>query len=159
MNNIIPNYFFIDNKLHMKIKVVRSDDAVVAFCYEDESRPWLNRTMVRKYYKKAYTLSQAARLMNVKRGTLDELIKKKLVPMPKKSYDLANYQPLRSYISEQDMLDYRQAAWDQLPKNRFGEPYRDTMLSEVELIHAMSKNDDRDFVIEGDDVIKIFKSS
>lgn len=153
----IPEMFFLNGKLHKKIRVVRSDDSVVAWCYQDEKRNWYPRSLVKKQYKMAYTIPQAARLMNVKPSYIRQLIEKGLVPKPERAYDLASYRPGREYICQDDMLAVRQAAWDKLPKNRFGEPYRDTMLSEVELIHVMNTGDDREFVIEGDDVIRIFK--
>ena len=153
----IPNYFFLNKILHQKIVVVRSDDSVVAWNYEEEKQKWYPRGLLRRNYKKAYTVNQAARLMNVKKAYLIELIKQGLVTRPSIAYDLGTYRPLQSYISEDDMLEYREAAWDKLPKNRFGIPTKDTMLSEAELIHVMAKGDDREFVIEGDEVIRIFK--
>lgn len=156
----IPNYFFLNDKLHKYIKVVRSDNSVVAWCYQDETRLWLPRPLVRQTFKKAYTINQAAKLINIKKPVILELIDKGLVKRPEKSYDISNnsYRPLISFINEDDMLELRQAAWDQLPKNRFGEPYNDTMANQDELVHRMKLGDDREFRKKGDEVVKVYKA-
>ncbi|QLF83326.1 helix-turn-helix DNA-binding domain protein [Rhodococcus phage NiceHouse] len=156
----IPSFFFLNDKLHKFIKVVRSDNSVVAWCYQDEARLWLPRSLVRQTYKKAYTVPQAARLINCKKNTVYSLIDKGLVKRPEKSYDISNnsYRPLISYINEDDMLELRQAAWDVLPKNRFGEPYNDVMANEDELIHRMKLGDDREFKRTGDNISPVYKA-
>ena len=146
----IPNYFFLNGDLHKFIKVVKSDNSVVAWNYPEESRQWYPRPEVRRFFKKAYTISDAARLMNIKNQVIYELIDKGLVKPPSRTYDLGSYRPLRQYINEDDMLEYRQAAWDQLPKNRFGEPYDDTMVNAEELLARMEQTDDRDYGDDGD---------
>lgn len=147
---MLPGFFFLNGELHKYIKVVKSDNSVVAWNYRQESRLWIPRGLVRSHHKKAFTYGQAAKVMNVKKATLTELVDRGMVKAPSKSYDLSDYRPLVSYFSEEDMLDLRQAAWDTLPKNRFGEPYKDTMASEPELIHRMKVLDDREFRYDED---------
>lgn len=150
VSRAIPNYFFLNGDLYKFIKVVKSDNSVVAWNYPNESRDWLPRILVRKHFKKAYTIAEAARLMNIKPKVVRELIDKGLVNPPTRTYDLKTYRPLYPYINEDDMLNYRQEAWNALPKNRFGEPYNDSMASEEELLHRMALGDDRDFGDDGD---------
>ena len=151
--------FYLNGKLHKKLKIVRSDDAVVAWCYEDAERNWYSRRDVRQTFKKAYTVPAAANLMRVASQRIREIYKNKLLPMPEFAYDLSSFKPLKSYISEDDMIDLRQAVWDTLPKNRFGEPHNDTMVSEPELVSLMSSMDDRNFIIGNEgEVIQIFKA-
>lgn len=160
MNNIVPAYFFYEGKLHRYIKTIKSDYSIVAWCYQDEERQWINIQSAKKHHEKAYTIKQAAALIRCKEYTIKELIKTKKVSVPEKSYDYQNgtYAPLKDYISASNMLELRQAAWDALPKNRFGEPYRDTMASALELEHRMQMGDDREFMISDDgDIIKIYK--
>ena len=146
-----PAYFFLDDQLHKYIKTVLSDDSVVAWNYPEESRVWLPRKYARREFKKAFSIAQAAKLMNIKPGRIRELIDRNHVNVPARTYDLSSYAPGKVYFSEDDMLDLRQAAWDVLPKNRFGEPYNDTMTNETELIHRMSLLDDREFRYDEED--------
>lgn len=159
VSRAIPSYFFLNDKLHNFIRVVKSDNSVVAWCYQDEARLWLPRPLVRQTYKKAYTISQAAKLINTSGRVIRELIEKELVKRPEKAYDLSDYRPLSSYINEDDMIALRQAAWDVLPKNRFGEPHNDEMTNEDELIHRMKLGDDREFQRKDDGSLsRIYKA-
>lgn len=154
----IPDYFFLNGMLHEKIKIVQSDDAVIAWCFQEEKRKSYPRPEVRQLYKKAYTIPAAARLMNVSRGKIREVFDKGLATMPEWSYNRTNYQRRQRYINEDHMLELRQTLWDLLPKNRFGEPHNDTMTNEKDLLHAMLLGDSREFIITGDEVIKIFRA-
>lgn len=156
----IPQYFFYEGQLHRYIKTIKSDNSVVAWCYQDEDRHWLPLRSVVKNHEKAYTIKQAAALIRCNEYVIKELIKKRMVKVPEKAYDYQNgtYAPLKDYISASDMLELRQAVWDALPKNRFGEPYKDTMSSALELEHRMRLGDDREFLVNDDgDIIKIYK--
>lgn len=154
----IPDYFFLNGQLHQKIKIVQSDDAVIAWNYQEEKRKSYPRPEVRQLYKKAFTIPAAAKLMNVSSGKIREVFDKGLVTMPEWSYNLKNYQRLRRYINEENMVELRQTLWDLLPKNRFGEPYNDTMTNEKDLLHAMLLGDNREYIISGDELIRIFRA-
>lgn len=153
----IPDHFFLNGDLHKKIQIVKSDDTVIAWSYRDQKIKHYPLTETRRLYKKAYRIGQAATLMNVRPNVLRSIFKQGLAKMPAKSYDL-NYREGSSYISEEDMVELRQIAWDLLPKNKYGAPYNDTMVSEKELIHRMNLGDSREYVIEDGDIIKIFKA-
>lgn len=155
----IPSMFYLNGRLHKKLKIVKSDDSVVAWCYEDAERVWYPRSLVRQEFKRAYTIPGAANLMRVSTNSVKDVYKTKLLPMPECTYDLNSFRPLKSYVSEDDMLDLRQAIWDMLPKNRFGEPKNDTMTSEPELISLMHSDDERNFIITNDnEIIQIFRA-
>lgn len=151
--------FYLDDKLHKKIRVVVSDNSVVAWSYQDEDRAWYNRDDVRRKFKKAYTISAAADLINISAGTIKEIIKGNLLTnMPESSYDRKTFMPLKAYINEDHMQELREIAWESLPKNRYGEPYRDTMTSAKQLDHLMKLGDDREFIrLDKDQVIRIFR--
>lgn len=155
----IPNMFYLDGKLHKKLSVNIADDNVFAWSYQEEKRKQYSRSHVRQVFKKAYTVSSAANLINTSAATIKEIIRKGMLSVvPENSYDINTYAPLKSYICEDDMLELRQVVWDQLKKNRFGEPYKDTMVSADELTHRMKLNDQREFIRLGkDNVIRIFR--
>lgn len=154
----IPDYFYINGMLHKKLAVIRSDSSVYAFCFQEERPVFLNLIHTKKYLKKAFTVPQAANMMNVSSAKLKDLFKAKLYKWPEESYDLNSYRPIRIYINEDDMLEIRQLLWDLLPKNKYGIPYNDNMASEEELIHAMRSQDDRDYVRVDGDMIRIYRA-
>lgn len=157
----IPTMFFHDQKLHRRIKIVRSDNSLVAWCYADEERVWLPLPYIRDYYKNAYTISRAAALINCTPGRIKEIIDKGLFPEPERAYNFTDgsYNPLQKYVNEEDMLVLRQTVWDTLPKNRFGEPYNDSITSEIELEHKLRLQDSREYFVRDDgSVIKIYKA-
>src|SRR6187431_419671 len=99
--------------------------------------------------------------MNCNAGRIKEIIDKGLFPEPERAYNFmdGSYNPLQKYINEEDMLTLRQAVWDSLPKNRFGEPYNDSMTSEIELEHKMRLQDSREYFVRDDGaLIKIYKA-
>jgi len=159
VNRPIPSMFYLDDKLMMKIRVIVSDNSVVAWSYQDEDRLWLNRDEVRRKYKKAYTISAAANLINISPITIKEIIKKNLLSnMPESSYDRKTYMPKKVYINEEHMQELRQVAWEQLQKNRYGEPHNDTITSAKQLDHLMKLGDDREFIkLDDDQVVRIFR--
>lgn len=157
----IPTYFYYEGKLHRKKKVIRSDQTLVAWCYRDQHNAWLPLSLVRRTFQRAYTISQAAKLIGISQGRVRELIRSGLVKPPEKSYDYLNgtYDPLKDYFSQDEMMELRQAAWDALRKNRFGEPYDDTMISAIELEHRMNLGDDREFITDDNGaIIKIYQA-
>jgi hypothetical protein len=159
-NRPIPKFFFLNGDLHQRIRILNSDDSVIAWDYTAEARKPYPRPEVRKFYKKAYTIPAAAKLINVSSARVKEVFAKGLCTLPQWSYDLSNYRKIRPYISEEDMLELRQTLYDLLPKNRFGEPHDDSITNEKDLIHLMLLGDDREFIIhdDGEDFIRIFRA-
>jgi hypothetical protein len=153
--------FFYDSKLHRKRKIVKSSNSLVAWCYRDEEFAWLNLPYLRQNFKRAYTVSQAARLINTRPGVILNLIKSGEIKAPEYSYDFINgsYELQRRYFNQADMQDVRQSVWDALPKNRYGEPYRDTLTNAEALEYKMASGDDREFIQRDDGtIIKIYQA-
>jgi len=148
--------FFLDGKLYKKLKLVKSDDSVVVFDYEEESRVWLPVRAVLKNYKRAYSLPQAANLLSVKSSIVKEIITKKSIGNPVLAYNPKTFAPIKYYISEDDLMDIRDAAWELLPKNRYGEPFKDVIPSPDDLRAKLFGDDNRNYVIRDNEFIQIF---
>lgn len=156
MRRSVPAMFFLDNKLYKKIKLVKSDDSVVVFDYEEESRVWLPVKAVLKNYKRAYSLPQVANLLSVKTNVVKEVIGKQRVGSPVLSYNPKTFAPIKYYVSEEDLMDIRDAVWELLPKNRYGEPFNDIVPSADDLRAKLFGEDDRNYVIRDNEFIQIF---
>lgn len=152
----VPAMFFLEGKLYKKIKLVKSDDSIVAFDYEEESRVWLPVRAVLKNYKRAYSLTQAANLLSVKTSVVKEVINKGSVKRPILAYNPKTFAPIKYYVSEDDLMDIRDAVWELLPKNRYGEPFKDVIPSQDDLRAKLFGGDDRNYVIRDNEFIQIF---
>lgn len=154
----IPNYFFLEDKLYEKIKIVKSDDSVVAFDYAEMSRVWLSRPLTSRHAVRAYSIQQAASLLRVRSFTIKDAIKDGLTPPAVIAYNQTTLKPTGTYFKESDLIELRQAVWDLLPKNRYGEPFRDTMVSESELKMILAKDNPDIFTVKDGEIIAIFKA-
>lgn len=161
MTSKVPSMFFYNENLHRKEQIVRSASSVVAWCYKDQELVWIPTTHVIKYHKKAYTVDQAANIIGISSGRIYNLIKAGLVNEPERAYDYdrGTYAPQSRYFSEDELIALRQAAWDVLPKNRFGIPHDDTMISEDTLRHKIQSGDTRDFIVNDDgETVRIYRA-
>lgn len=154
----IPRFFYINGNLHEKLAVIKSDSKVMAFCFYDEEKVMLPLVSTTKLHKKAFTITEAAQIMNVSPFKIRDLFKTGLYKKPEHSYHLSTMRPKKAYICEDDMLNIRQLLWDLLPKNRYGVPYQDTMSSAEDVIHAMRQTDGRDYVKVEGDMVRIYRA-
>lgn len=152
----VPNMFFLDEKLYKRIKLIKSDDSIVAFDYQEEERVWLPVRAVLKNYKRAFTNRQAASLLSVKTGIVNEVLASGKVTSPVMAYNTQSFAPAGIYISEENMMELRDAVWDLLPKNKYGEPFRDTMPSPDDLRAKLHSEDDRNYVMRDNEFIQVF---
>lgn len=151
----VPTYFFLDDVLHKKLRVIVSENVLVAWNYPDEKRLWLDHSWVKKNYQKAYKLVQVAELIGRSKNSLADLLDRKLVRHPSgKAYRIHNRMPSTTYWSEDDVLDLRDQLYALTPKNKYNEPYRGfKLISKAELLAKMRgdsglyvKNEEGEFV-------------
>lgn len=154
----IPNFFYLDDKLYEKIKIIQSEDVVVAFDYAEMSRVWLSRPLTAKNCEKAYSIAQAASVLRVKPGSIKQALVDGLTPPAVVAYNQTTLKPTGFYFKESDLFELRRSLWDLLPKNRYGEPFRDTMVSERELKSILLKENPDIFTIKDGEIISVFKA-
>lgn len=83
-------YFFLDDKLHKSLRVSRAKDELVAWCYPEERRVMYSYSLVNKHMKKAYTLKEAAQVLNKHKITIEDYILDGKVKKPTKAYSIGN---------------------------------------------------------------------
>lgn len=154
----IPEMFFIEDKLYEKIKIVKSEDVVVAFDFKEMSRVWLSRPLTARSCEKAYSIGQAASVIRVKPSTIKNAIRDGLTPTTVVAYNQNTLKPTGFYFKESDLVELRAAIWELLPKNRYGEPYRDTMASERELKSTLAKENPDLFTVRDGEIIAVFRA-
>lgn len=154
----IPEMFFIENKLYEKIKIVKSEDVVVAFDFEEMTRVWLSRPLTSRSCEKAYSVGQAASVIRAKPSTIKDAVRDGLTPPTVVAYNQNTLKPTGFYFKESDLVELRAAIWELLPKNRYGEPYRDTMASERELKSTLAKENPDLFTVRDGEIIAVFRA-
>lgn len=83
-------YFFLDGKIHKSLYVSRAKDEIVAWCYPDKRRVMYNYSLVKKYMQKAYTLREAAKILNKHKITIEDYILDGKIQAPTKIYPISN---------------------------------------------------------------------
>ena len=119
----IPTFFFLNGKLHKKIKEIAAEDSIVAWNYPEEKRCRYIRGLVRLEFEYAFSLKKVSEFLHVVPGKLKVLIAKGRVHNPMGvSYNLSNKSPQSMWFSETDIMKIRDDLWSLIPKNKFGEP-------------------------------------
>ena len=158
--DLVPSYFFLDNKLYKKIRVVKSENYVVAWSYEDEKRVWITYSVVRREASPAYKSGEVAKLIDKSKSLILSYVRRNLVDQPSgRLYTIKNKLPGEFMWSEQDILDLRDSLFELAPKNKYGEPYSNfKLISKAELLSKMRK--DTSFYVknENGDFVKVWRT-
>jgi len=139
----IPNYFFLDDKLYKQIRIVKAENLLVAWSYDNQKRMWFNYQQSLKNFQNAYKIDEVADLLNKDANELKRLIKSNLVSSGSgMSYSLKTLRPLIMFWSEDDVFNLRTELFALAKKNKYGEPYVNLKLvSEGELLSKMRGGD------------------
>ena len=107
-------YFFLNKKVHKVIRSIRAKDEIIAWCYPDKKRVMYPYSLVEKNMENAYTILQAAKLLNRHRVTIEEYILAGKIKQPQKVYPISNPDSTWSkyMLSESDILDIHQFILD-----------------------------------------------
>jgi hypothetical protein len=100
-------YFFLNGKVHKVLRLSRAKDEVVAWSYLDKKRMMYSYSQVDKHMEKAYTLTEAGKILGRHKVTIEEYILQGKVKQPQKVYPISNPESTWSkyMLSESDILD------------------------------------------------------
>ena len=107
-------YFFLNDKVHKVIKRSRARDELVAWCYPDKKRVMYSYSQVDKNMQNAYSITEAAKLLNRHKVTIEEYILQGKIKEPQRVYPISNPESSWSkfMLSESDILDIHQFILD-----------------------------------------------
>ena len=118
-------YFFLNDKVHKVIKRSRARDELIAWCYPDNKRVMYSHTQVEKYMQNAYSITEASKLLNRHKVTIEEYILQGKIKQPQRIYPISNPESSWSkfMLSESDIMDIHQFILDagylrELPSKR-----------------------------------------
>ena len=107
-------YFFLNGKVHKVIKSARAKDELIAWCYPDSKRVLYSYNLVERNMENAYSIKDAAVLLNRHKVTIEEYILAGKIKEPQKVYPISN--PTSTWfkfmLSESDILDIHQFILD-----------------------------------------------
>lgn len=160
MAEILPSLFFLNKKLHRKIKIVKSEDIAVAFCYPDEKHHQYFYSMVRREFQKAYSIARVSELTRRPVAEISKLLKNKLIDKPSGfEYHITSRRPKGLRWSQDDVLELRDRLYELAPKQKDGFPNSVFKLSSrAELLEAM--NGDTSYYVRNEDgqFIRVWKA-
>lgn len=123
MDTTLPSLFFLNGKLHKKLKIVKSENLVVAFCYPDEKRVHYPYSLARRDYQKAYTIKEVAKLVKRPQAEIQRFLKNKLIDRPSGfAYQIETKRPQNLYWSQNEVLTLRDRLYELAPKGADGFP-------------------------------------
>jgi hypothetical protein len=108
-------YFFLNEKVHKVLRASRAKDELVAWCYPDRKRVLYSYHQVDKNMGKAYTMTEAAVLLNKHKITLEDYILEGKVRVPQKIYPISNPENTKwskYLLSQEDILDMHEHILD-----------------------------------------------
>ena len=83
-------YFFLNNKIHKVLSSSRSKDQLIAWCYPDKKRVLYSYSLVKKSMENAYTVKEAASLLNKHKITIEDYILEGKIREPDRIYPISN---------------------------------------------------------------------
>lgn len=102
-------YFYLNDALHRALQVNRSEDVIIAFNFVEGKRVAYNYTDVQKNKKHAYSISEAAKLINRHVDTVKRHLRAGDIKRPQQAYALDNKNRLgRYYFNDVDIREMRE---------------------------------------------------
>lgn len=107
-------YFFINGKVHKVLKKTRAKDELIAWSYLDKKRVLYSYSQIEKGMENAYSIQDAATLLNRHKVTIEEYILQGKIKTPQRVYPIANPNSKwnKYMLSESDILDIHQFILD-----------------------------------------------
>jgi MerR HTH family regulatory protein len=102
-------YFYLNDSLHRTLHVNRTDDTIIAFNFVEGKRVAYNYSDVQKNKKHAYSISEAAKLINRHVDTIKRHLRAGDIRKPQQAYALDDKNRLsRYYFNENDIRELRE---------------------------------------------------
>lgn len=91
------NYFFLNGKLHKRLRILRAADSIETWCYPDSRRVTYTYTDVKKQMEPAYSTKQVAEMLGKSTETLFNAIRRGGIEEPAILYTLSTAKHKRGY--------------------------------------------------------------
>lgn len=82
------NHFFLNDKLHKKLRILRAADSIETWCYPDSRRVTYTYTDVKKHMQPAYSTKQVAEMLGKNPETIMNALRAGGIEEPAVAYTL-----------------------------------------------------------------------
>jgi hypothetical protein len=158
--DLLPTLFFLNKKLHKRLKIVRSENTVVAFCYPDEENKHYFYSNVVREYQKAYTLTETSKMLGRPAIEIQKFLKNKLIDRPSgMEYQISSRRPIRLMWSQDDILDLRDRIYELFPKQKDGFARSNLKIaSQAELLEEMQHGNSYHVLNSDGERVKVWRA-
>jgi hypothetical protein len=102
-------YFYLNDALHKALHVSRPDDMIIAWNFIEGKRVAYNYSDVQKNKKHAYSISEAAKLLNRHSDTIKRHLRLGDIKRPQQAHSLEDKNKLgRYYFTDEDIKEMRE---------------------------------------------------
>lgn len=102
-------YFYLNDDLHKALHVNRTDDTIIAWNFVEGKRVAYNYSDVQKNKKHAYSISEAAKLLNRHSDTIKRHLRSGEIKKPQQAHSLDDKSKLgRYYFTDEDIKEMRE---------------------------------------------------
>lgn len=152
--------FFLDGNLHKRIRVIPSENILVAWNYPREERTHYNYQQALRRFQKAFKIEEVAELLEERLDKIKKMVRNNTLSRGSgSSYAIANRRPSAVYWSEDDLLDVRAELFAIAKKNKYGEPYKGfKLISEAELVHKIRGGESYYIKNEKGEFVKVWRA-
>lgn len=98
------NLFFLNDKLHKKLRITRAEDKIETWCYPDSRRVAYTYSDVKKNMKPAYSTKQVAEMLGKSIQTIKNILKAGAVEEPAVMYTLSANRHKFAYRWNEEMI-------------------------------------------------------
>lgn len=81
-------YFFLNGKLHKRLRIVRPEDKIEAWCYPDERRVVYTYSDVRRRYEPAFSTREVAEMIGRNPKVVERTVRQGAIEEPAVAYSL-----------------------------------------------------------------------
>lgn len=100
------NVFFLNGKLHKKLRIVRPEDKIEAWCYPDKRRVVYTYSDVKKNYQPAFSTTEVAEMLGRSPRVIERTVREGVMEPPPMMYTLTrSMHPYAYRWSEQNIMD------------------------------------------------------
>ncbi len=140
--------------------MVKAQDYVVAWSFEDEMRMRFNYSSVRRDASKAYKLEEVADLIGRTAKDILSNMKRNMVSLPSgRLHNVRTKKPGRHMWSEDDVLTLREEYFDLARKDKYGDPYTSfKLISKSELLSKMRGDISYYVINEAGEYVRVWKA-
>lgn len=152
-------YFFIDDKLHKKLHINRSDDVITAWSYPDHKRVGYTYSTVLKNHQKAFSTREVCEMLNRKRTTIEMALVSGKIERPQFTYSLESGKMHKYFWREQDVI----SMWEYLSTVHRGRPRRDGLVAPQALptkseLRAIMRQEEVLYVLEDGEFVPTWRA-